>query len=251
MTYQQMANIYDLLMKDAPYDKWKSFTNEIIRQSGKSVETIIDLGCGTGQITTRLASEGYRMIGVDYSVDMLSYAEQRASTEKLPVNWIQQDLRDLTGINNQDVAISYCDVINYITEEDELSTVFQNIAGTLKSGGLFLFDVHSLYHVLHNFVNQTFAEAGDDVSYIWFCSEGDVQGEMYHDLTFFVSEQGKYSRFDEFHHQRTYSIDFYLQLLRKSGFKIQHLSGDFSLKNKEIDEDAERIFIVAEKRSEK
>ncbi|MFB4166538.1 class I SAM-dependent DNA methyltransferase [Virgibacillus sp. JSM 102003] len=250
-SYHQMATIYDRLMNDAPYDQWQSFTNNIISQLEKSVKTIVDLGCGTGQITTRLAREGYHMTGVDYSSDMLSYAEQRASMERLPVQWINQDLTNLSGIINQDAAVSYCDVMNYITEEDDLRTVFQNIADLLKVGGLFIFDVHSLSHVEQNLVNQTFGEVNDDVSYIWFCSEGEIQGEMYHDLTFFVSDQEKYSRFDEVHHQRTYSIDFYAWLLNDAGFEIKHLSGDFSLKNENFNEDSERIFIVAEKRSEK
>ncbi len=242
-----MANFYDQLMIEAPYDKWKTFTEEMIKQSEKTVESIADLGCGTGQITTRLAREGYKMTGVDFSSDMLSIAEQRASNDNLPIQWIHQDLRFLDGINNLDMAISYCDVMNYITEEDELLTVFKRVANALKPGGLFIFDIHSLYHVQYNFVNQTFADVTDDLSYIWFCSEGEEQGEMYHDLTFFVKEQGAYTRFDESHHQRTFPIDFYSQLLTAAGFEMKHLSADFSLKNENIDEQSERIFIVAEK----
>lgn len=247
MSYEQMANVYDQLMADAPYDKWRTFTNEIIKQFGKTVESIVDLGCGTGQITTRLAQDGYQMTGVDYSSEMLSVAEQHASNENLPIQWIHQDLRMLDGVNNLDLAVSYCDVMNYITDEDELLAVFKRVADALKPGGLFIFDIHSIYHVEHNFVNRIFADVTDDLSYIWFCSEGDEQGEMYHDLTFFVENQGTYHRFDEFHHQRTFLIDFYSQLLAAAGFEMKHLYGDFSLKNENIDEQAERIFIVAEK----
>ncbi|QKY69514.1 class I SAM-dependent methyltransferase [Lentibacillus sp. CBA3610] len=249
MAYQQMAHYYDQLMQDAPYDKWRFFTETMIQQFGKSVVSIADLGCGTGQITTRLARSGYQMIGVDYSSDMLSIAEQRASNEKIPVQWLQQNLLDLTGIENQDMAISYCDVINYITEEDALRTVFANTANILKPGGIFIFDVHSLYHARNNMVNQTFAEVYDDISYIWFCVEGDRQGEMYHDLTFFVADDNKYSRFDELHHQCTFPIEFYKRLLNENGFDLQHLAGDFS-PHHYINEDAERIFITAVKRSE-
>ncbi|WP_029329095.1 class I SAM-dependent DNA methyltransferase [Lentibacillus jeotgali] len=252
MAYHQMAHYYDLLMEDAPYDKWIAFTEQIIQQSGKSVESIIDLGCGTGQITTRLARAGYRMIGVDNSSDMLSIADQRASAENMTVQWLQQDLRTLTGIENQDMAVSYCDVLNYITEVDELYTVFENIAGILKPGGLFIFDIHSLHHVENNLVNQTFAEVSDDVSCIWFCLEGDNRGEMYHDLTFFVENEhdGRYARFEEWHHQQTFQVDFYKRLLNETGFEIQRLYGDFSLEESDVDDQAERIFITAVKRSD-
>ena len=120
MSYEQMAYYYDQLMQDAPYDQWQSFTEQMIHRCGKHVDSIVDLGCGTGQITTRLARSGYRMTGIDYSSAMLSIGQQRASAENIPVQWIQQDLRELDGIENQDMAISYCDVMNYITEENEL-----------------------------------------------------------------------------------------------------------------------------------
>ncbi|WP_090081272.1 class I SAM-dependent DNA methyltransferase [Lentibacillus persicus] len=249
MAYNQLAHYYDFLMRDAPYDKWHDFTNEMIREAGQSVESIVDLGCGTGEITTRLAKSGYQMTGVDFSSDMLSVAEQRGAKENLQIQWLQQDLLSLSGVENQDMAISYCDVVNYITEEDKLRKLFKNAADSLKSGGLFIFDVHSLNHVRHNLVNETFAEVYEDISYIWFCFEGEQDGEMYHDLTFFASDGDKYSRFDETHHQRTFSVELYRRLLQENGLAVQHLAADFSL-NKKIDEDAERLFITAVKRSE-
>ncbi|RYG74754.1 class I SAM-dependent methyltransferase [Lentibacillus lipolyticus] len=252
MNYEQMAYYYDVLMTEAPYDEWKSFTEAMIVKAGRPVSSIIDLGCGTGQITTRLARAGYRVTGVDYSSDMLAIAQKRADKEHLSVPFIQQDLRMLEGLHGYDAAVSYCDVMNYITGEDELRTVFQRVAGLLKSGGLFLFDVHALRHVHEHYMNQTFADVDDEVAYIWFCAEGEQRGEMHHELTFFARDNasGRYTRFDEYHHQRTYPVRFYKQLLEETGFAIQYVTSDFSIENNAIDEEAERIFITAVKRPE-
>ncbi|HLR40454.1 MAG TPA: class I SAM-dependent methyltransferase [Virgibacillus sp.] len=249
MAYKQMAYVYDQLMKEAPYDQWLDFTKEAFQQSGNQIKKVADLGCGTGEITTLLAKEGYDMIGIDYSSDMLTYAEQKASAKKLSVQWLHQDLRDLDGLANLDAAISFCDVINYITSEEELAAVFKRVADSLKPGGLFLFDIHSLYHVEQNLTNETFADVTDDISYVWFCSEGEESGEMYHDLTFFTLEGTTYLRFDECHHQRTYIIEVYEQLLREAGFKNPDVYYDFSLKKQNNKEKAERVFFVAERRS--
>ncbi|MFD1038546.1 class I SAM-dependent DNA methyltransferase [Virgibacillus byunsanensis] len=251
MAYQQMAYLYDQLMMEAPYNKWLEFTEEMIRQTGKKVSKIADLGCGTGQITTRLAAKGYQMTGVDYSIDMLSYAEQRSSDQSLSVQWIHQDLRELEGIKDVDLAVSYCDVMNYITTEKELNVVFEKVSDILNPGGLFIFDVHSMYHVENNFVNHTFGDVSEDISYIWFCLEGDIPGEMYHDLTFFVKDGNQYNRFDEYHHQQTFPIEKYQELLIQSGFEISNISADFSMEKQNLSKHAERIFIVAEKRSGK
>lgn len=249
MVYQQIAALYDRLMIDAPYNDWLHFTSEIFDMSGRTIKKVADLGCGTGKITTGLAKAGYEMIGVDYSTDMLAYAEQRASSERLNIQWIHQDLRDLNGIGSMDAVVSYCDVMNYITSELELISVFNHVADMLLPGGLFIFDVHSLYHVENNLVGQTFAETDDDVSYIWFCSPGETSGEMYHDVTFFVqTRDNKYERFEEYHHQRTYSIDFYQKLLHKAGLEIIDVYGDFSLQENSVHEKTERIFFVVRKK---
>ncbi|MBM7597902.1 SAM-dependent methyltransferase [Virgibacillus halotolerans] len=250
MAYKQMASLYDQLMADAPCDAWVAFTLEAFRRSGKQITQVADLGCGTGEITKRLAKAGYTMRGVDYSADMLAHADRKANEEKLDIQWLCQDLTELEGLENLDAAVSYCDVINYIVSEDELAAVFGRVAGSLKVGGLFIFDVHALFHVQEHLINQTFADVTDEASYIWFCAEGDHPGEMYHDLTFFALNGTNYEKFTEFHQQRTYSIAFYQQLLKDAGFDNIRVYADFSFDAENIDEEAERIFFVTEKRSE-
>jgi len=248
MAYGQIGHVYDPLMKDAPYDKWLTFTQEMIKASGKNIRTIADLGCGTGELTTRLAKEGYQLLGVDYSIDMLTYADQKSRHEHLDIQWIHQDLRELEGLENLDAVVSYCDVVNYITSETDLKNVFTRIAQSLKDGGLFMFDIHSLHYVINDLVNNSFTEVTDDMAYIWDCIAGDQPGEMYHELTFFISEDEKYDRIDEFHHQRTYPVEVYKKILVEAGFEMPILYSDFSLKSDNLSEKSERIFFVTEKR---
>lgn len=248
MTYQLMARLYDQFMTAAPYDKWVELTEKIISSYQLQNPRIVDLGCGTGEITVKLKSKGFEITGVDASTDMLTIAEQKASDNHQRVQWIHQDLRELQGLSNFDLAISYCDVINYITSKSDIQIVFNNIAELLGDNGLFVFDVHSLVHVEENLVGKTFADVTDEGAYIWFCYEGEEEGEMYHDLTFFSSNGGSYQRFDETHHEQTFPISVYEELLKKCGFEILDICGDFILENDFSEEEAERIFIVAQKR---
>lgn len=247
MAYQQMASLYDELMTHAPYDEWVDFTEQIFKESGKSMKKIADLGCGTGEITTKLASKGYEMIGVDYSQDMLTYAENKANNKNLDIKWLHQDIKELEGLNELDAAISYCDVLNYITEPEQLQLTFDHVYKSLKVGGLFLFDVHGIDYIMDNYINQTFADVTDEASYVWFCTPGEAVGEMYHDLTFFYLNDGKYERFDEQHHQRTFQSEFYINLLISSGFENVKVYADFSVVPHNTDENAARIFFSATK----
>lgn len=249
MVYREMASIYDQLMSHVPYERWIAFMKEMIQHAGKQkVETIADLGCGTGSITTALASEGYKLFGVDKSSDMLTYAADKASSQHVSIDWICQDIRYLEGLREIDVAVSFFDVINYITREEDLLKAFSRIGNILNPSGLFIFDIHSKNQVETNYINQTFADVQEDVSYIWFCSEGSEPGEMCHELTFFTKAKGVYHRFDEIHHQKTYPISLYVQLLKRAGFVNIHFYHDFSINTKNQHIKSERIFFLAQKR---
>lgn len=249
MTYVNMASLYDQLMSDAPYDDWVRFTEKIFSKANKQVNEIIDLGCGTGVITTKLAKKGYKMHGVDRSSEMLAHGAEKATRERVQINWVEQDITQLTGFSNIDVAISYCDVINYVTSETDLEQTFKQVFQVLKNGGLFLFDVHAVWYVESQLINHTFTDVSEDVAYIWDCFPGANRGEMFHELTFFTKQSEQmYGRFDEEHHQQTYDIDIYKKLLKDSGFANIKIYSDFATEIEKQPINTERIFIVAEKR---
>src|SRR5690625_667938 len=145
MTYNNFALIYDQLMNEAPYDEWVNFTLHFLKQ--RQANKIVDLGCGTGEITLRLAKRYENIVGVDRSAEMLAIAEQKTNVSNNSILWVKQDIRYLTGFNEVDLFISYCDVINYITDKADLLMLFQKIYDSLSSEGLFIFDIHSIAHV--------------------------------------------------------------------------------------------------------
>src|SRR5690554_4777997 len=75
---QHFAALYDRLMADMPYDEWQRFVREAWGRYGLAPQTVVDLGCGTGRITTALAQEGLRVVGIDLSEHMLAVAQERS-----------------------------------------------------------------------------------------------------------------------------------------------------------------------------
>ena len=250
MAYSKLAYIYDNLMQDAPYEDWHQLVSHFIERLNPRGKKLLDLGCGTGKLSIRFAESGFEVTGVDMSEDMLAYAQAETIANGETVQYVQQDLRTLEGMNDFDIAFSLCDVMNYITDEEELKQVFTRIATSLSENGLFIFDVHSVNHFEHNMKNQIFSEIYEDLTYIWLCSEGERTGELIHDLTFFLqSEQNNlYERFDETHIQRTFSISTYQQLLQSAGFEIHQVCADFETEPIVSEESAKRIFFVCIKK---
>ena len=75
--YTGFAQVYDKFMDNIEYDKWCEYLVSILKEYGVNDGIVLDLGCGTGNITELLADKGYDMIGVDYSQEMLNMAIEK------------------------------------------------------------------------------------------------------------------------------------------------------------------------------
>ncbi|KZD34862.1 SAM-dependent methyltransferase [Bacillus cereus] len=247
MKYEQFALLYDELMNDVPYDKWVEFTEESLQQASMKEAKILDVACGTGNVTLPLVRKGYDLIGVDLSEEMLTVAQQKLGGEGYFIPFYQQDMRELDVPGEFDCVTIFCDSLNYVLQEDGVQETFRRVFHHLRQDGLFLFDVHSLYKIHHVFQNETYTVNGEEISLIWNCFPGEESDSVEHDLTFFVqdSEEDVYHRFDECHVQRAYSVEVLTKWLEEAGFTVLRVTGDFE--RIEVTEQTERIFFMAKK----
>lgn len=248
MIYQGFAYIYDQLMKDAPYEQWVNLIEESISLYHQGATTLLDVGCGTGEIAVLLANKHLTVTGVDISEDMLTVAQAKAESNKLNILFLQQDMRNLTEFPDPfDVITICCDSLNYLETKQGVQATFRAVHSQLQNQGLFIFDVHSLHKIHHVFANSTFADQDEDVSFIWNSFLGEEPNSIEHDMSFFVKKGEYYERYDEVHYQRTYSIDEYSMWLKEASFEILTICGDFKI-NEGPNETTERVFFICRKR---
>ena len=247
MSYQKFAYLYDRLMDDVPYDKWVELLLAAKQEYQIEGSNLLDLACGTGELSVRLAEKGFAVTGADISSDMLSVAQNKAAEQGLSVFFMEQDMSQLEDLPLFNIIGIFCDSLNYLQTEEQVVKTFKGVYEYLEEGGLFLFDVHSLYKMNHLFKNQTYALNDEDVSLIWLCYEGEYPDSVEHDLSFFQLDEAsqKYDRYDELHFQRTFSVEQYSSWLKSAGFSIVKIAADFN--DGEIKQDAERIFFYCKK----
>ncbi|CAH0231107.1 class I SAM-dependent methyltransferase [Peribacillus sp. Bi134] len=247
MTYERFAYVYDELMKDAPYEKWLMILTAKLEQYGIGGRKVLDLACGTGEMTVELAQHGFEVTGVDLSDKMLLVANEKAVKLGLSIPLFQQNMAELEGLGQFDCVTIFCDSLNYLRDEEDIVKTFSRVHEHLKDGGLFLFDIHSIYKMEEIFGDNTFAVNGEEVSYIWDCFPGEEPYSVEHDLSFFVrdDESGLYDRFDELHYQRTYPVEQYKKWLEQAGFTVSEILAD--LEEAPLVTETERILFVASK----
>jgi SAM-dependent methyltransferase len=98
---------------------------------------ILDLGCGTGQLTQQLLVKGYKVTGLDGSEGMLRYACENAPGGE----FILGDARSFELPSTFDGVVSATCVLNYVMNLEELSSVFRNVYKALLPNGFFVFDL--------------------------------------------------------------------------------------------------------------
>ncbi|MEO0178125.1 MAG: class I SAM-dependent methyltransferase [candidate division WOR-3 bacterium] len=138
--FNEIAQFYDIIMNDVDYKEWAFYIDEIIKKfQGK--KKILDLGCGTGNLDIILKNKGYDIIGLDMSFNMLKLAK-----EKNLKNLVNASFFKIPFKNEQfDVVISTFDSLNNVNDIDELKKVFLEAYRVLKIGGIFTFDLNTIY----------------------------------------------------------------------------------------------------------
>lgn len=240
--YGEFAAAYDLLTFNVPYDEIADYYAEILCKmtSGKR---LLDMGCGTGSLTVRLAERGFKVIGQDASPEMLSVAAGKSSE----VMWICQNMEETDIGGEVDAVISTLDSVNHLDGREAFLNCFRQAAECLPGGGVFVFDVNTVYKHREILGNNTFIYDVDGVYCVWQNSfdlaDNGVDIEL--DL-FFENENGTYSRGGESFREIAFSKDEYCQMLEKAGFEVVNIL-EYLTYNIPKD-DSEKLLISAKKR---
>lgn len=277
--YGDFAKVYDIFMDEVPYDKWCDFIVSTFEKYNVPKELILDLGCGTGNLTRMLANRGYSMIGVDSSWEMLSIAkEYEDDLEKDFNDWeeafdelegkaligdefitdgeltydenssnilyLLQDMREFELYGTVRAVVSVCDSINYLVTDEDVLECFKLVNNYLDPDGIFIFDFNTKYKYSEVIGDSIIAENREECSFIWenFYDEATRINE--YDLTIFTkTEDGLYEKSVETHYQKGYTLDEMTALVKAAGLEFVDAIDSESLGN--VTEQSERIYIIA------
>lgn len=137
--FQLYSQYYDLLYQDKNYKAETDFVLSLFKTHTLPINSILELGCGTGIHAQYLSENGFLVHGVDLSESMLTEANKRSKANSL--NFSHGDVRSIRVNRKFDAVLSLFHVMSYQTSNEDILSAFKTAAEHLDTGGLFVFDV--------------------------------------------------------------------------------------------------------------
>ena len=200
---------------------------------------ILDLACGFGRHTNRLAALGHHMTGVDITPGFLEIARKDAAQKSLDVRYLQGDMRSINFDSEFDCVLLLFTAFGYFSDEQNLQVLI-NMCNALSPGGLLLFDVQN---------RDTFLKGMRPFFVV------EKEGNMMIDRMSFDSLQGRFYnhrvvyrdgiRKDKPHFIRLYNPNEIQSLITQAGLELHHLYGGWDAQ--ELTADANRMVVIARK----
>lgn len=242
--YTSFAKVYDVFMDNVPYEEWSRYLIELLYAHGVEDGLVLELGCGTGNMTERLAKAGYDMIGVDQSEEMLEIAAEKRAESGMDILYLQQDMRKFELYGTVRAVVSICDSINYLMEEEDLLAVFRLVNNYLDPGGIFIFDLNTMWKYQEALGECTIAEDREESSFIWENTYYEKERINEYDLTLFIREEdGRYQKYKETHYQRAYDLKTVRALIEKAG--LEYVACYEAFTREAPRKDSERVYVIA------
>lgn len=245
--YTSFALVYDDLMNNIPYQEWTNYVIRLLKQYGVCDGLLLELGCGTGSMTQLLAKQGFDMIGIDNSIEMLEIAQEKAIKDNFDILYLNQDMREFELYGTVNACVSICDSMNYILELDDLAEVFRLANNYLEPSGYFIFDLNTEYKYQTQMADFTIAEDKEDHSFIWENYYDEAEKINEYDLSIFIKEEDDlYRKYQETHYQRAYSLDEVKEAIAKGGMEFVTVYDAFTFDPPK--ENSERVYVIAKER---
>jgi len=230
--YANLADLYDseantVELKNI-YEQWRRHLLDAIARFRIPVNIFVDLACGTGNSIIPLEKlTDWTLIGVDRSKSMLREARKKSRK----VRWVCQDLRRLNLGIQADAATCHFDALNHILSARDLKDVFARIAGTLKKGALFQFDLSTDFFFRWLNGREKLYTVGKNYFVSTNCYDARKRIVTFRQL-WFVKKGKAYERRDIRVREAAYTQAQVRDMLRTSGFRIVEKSPNIRIEGK-------------------
>ena len=243
-SYCEFSAVYDELTQNVDYPKRFEYINHFLIENNITNGTVLDLACGTGSMSIELIKNGFNVIGIDLSENMLEIASNRLLEYGDNFSLLKGNMTDYRLDKSVKACICSLDSINHLNDINDVEKTFCNVYNSLDENGVFVFDVNTIYKHNEILANNTFVFDEEDFYLVWDNKfESDRVVRIMLDM--FVWNGKSYDRFSESFEETAYSIDDFLDALCTAGFSDISVYDELTLNPPR--EKSERLYFICKK----
>lgn len=187
-------------------------------------ERILDLACGTGRHSLELVRQGFSVVGVEISPELVEIANREAGAQGLEATFIEGDLRELDFESEFDVVLNLNDgAVGYFETDEENRRTFEVISRALKPGGQNLIQVPNVLYARARLPQRSWIPSSGMVELVehrWNKKDRYMEGAMI-PLRFGETLEGLDKRIE--FRQRLYEVDELRELYASVGMSLDRV----------------------------
>ncbi|MBD3370980.1 methyltransferase domain-containing protein [Candidatus Fermentibacteria bacterium] len=195
-----------------------------LAEHGLSANSVLDLACGEGTFLRGIATENNWAVGVDLSRRMLSLAQNAEAQGNSSPLYAAADMVSPPFVPGSfDLVTCWFDSLNYVTSEEDLRSVFEEVNRLLIPGGAFVFDMNTVFalSVLWQREGVSIQRNDSEVLEIQMPSFDFDTVTAKLEILVMVREGNGWRRIDETHLERGYTPQEVIGLLKGAGFDVR------------------------------
>ncbi len=133
--YTNLSSVYEAMYKSfIDYEAEYIFYSDILLSY--RCKSVLEIGCGSGNLASRFVHNGFDYIGMDLSEEMLALAKKN----NLDAVFVKEDMRNFSLQKKIEACIITGRTISYLLTNDDVADTFKAINNNLKTDGIVSFD---------------------------------------------------------------------------------------------------------------
>jgi ubiquinone/menaquinone biosynthesis C-methylase UbiE len=190
----------------------------------EKTDKVLDLACGVGRHSLELARRGFKhVVGLDFTQAYLKEAIVRARHEKLSVEFVRGDMKDLPFAEDEfDAVFNFYTSFGYFADEKDNERVIAEVARVLKPGGRFLLDTVHRDYIVRNFAKRGWSEYNGE--YILEERSFDLAASRNDCTWIYVTRKGNVEKKLSL---RMYSLHELVAMFERAGLEYKEAWGNF------------------------
>src|ERR1035437_7401339 len=199
---------------------------------------MLDIACGKGRHSRRLASKGFNVTGIDLSPYSIQEARKYESEN---LQFFEHVMRLPFYINYFDYAFNFFTSFGYFNTRREHDNSIRTIAQSLKPNGIFVLDYLNVHYAEDHLVHTSEKQI-DDVNYYitkWF-------DETHFYKKIVIEDENLEEPLEYTEKVAKFSVEDFTEMFAYQGLQIQEVFGDYLFNDYDVKK-SPRLILIATK----